>query len=117
MILTFQSMSSFYSLIVDLSPAVSHSFLPFQNACGKNSRCQNNAIVSLVSHSRDIDACALLDSREKIVKKVRFKRCQKKQNIALNLLNFKDIWSSSEYLTPGLAFDDWWQRNIVALGD
>ena len=33
------------------------------------------------------------------------------------MLNFKDIWSSSEYLTPGLAFDDWWQRNIVALGD
>ena len=30
-----------------------------------------------------------------------------KQNIALNMLNFKDIWSSSEYLTPGLAFDDW----------
>ena len=59
--------------------------------------------VSPVSHSRDIDACALLDSREKIVKKVRFKRCQKKQNIALNMLSFKDVWSSRvSYSRAGL---------------
>ena len=29
-------------------------------------------LVSLASHLRDIDACALLDSREKVVKKVGF---------------------------------------------
>ena len=56
---------SSFAQTLDLSQLYDFSFFfLLQNACDKNSQCQNNAIqlASLDSRSRDIDACAPLHS-------------------------------------------------------
>ena len=50
-------------------------FFPFRTPAVKTHRVEIMQLVSLVSQSRDIDAYALLDSKENIAKKVNCRMC------------------------------------------
>ena len=50
-------------------------FLPLRTPAVKTYRVKTIQLVSQVSQSRDIDACALLDLKKNIAKKVNYRIC------------------------------------------
>ena len=60
---------------IHLSSCIIFFFFLFRTSAVKTFRVKIMQLVSPVSQSRDIDACALLDSKENIAKKVNYRMC------------------------------------------
>ena len=71
----YQNFSSFIHLSIIQYIHISFFFLPFRTPAVKTYRVKTMQLVSPVSQSRDIDACALLDLKENIAKKVNYRIC------------------------------------------